>query len=122
MTWLKNGLFLLAFTPSFLYAQPRSNASLRRIYFNLYTDSIKTALDFYLNVEGEYQDGRILPLDTSELVFHADQGRIFGNAWQAPEQINFQKVQFSVHAKDRPAIRDSITVWMKKLKDPRDEQ
>ncbi|MBS1615978.1 MAG: hypothetical protein JST06_07670 [Bacteroidetes bacterium] len=122
MNKLKMLLFLLAFMPGSLFAQTRNNDSLLRIYFNLYTDSIKTALDFYLNVEGEYQDGKILPLDTSELVFQADQGRIRGNSWRAPQQINFQKVRFTVNAKGRPELQDSTTVWLKKFKDPRDEQ
>jgi hypothetical protein len=120
MKWLGKMLLVAAFVPAAASAQQRANANLKRIYFNLYTDSIKTILDFYVNVEGEYQDGRFLPLDTSQVVFSADHGTMRGNDWKAPAHIDFEKVHFDVHAKDRPELHDSITVWLKRTRDPRD--
>src|SRR5690606_8334218 len=38
---------------------------LKEIRFNLYADSIKPVLNYYLNVEGVFSNGKIYPLDTS---------------------------------------------------------
>lgn len=114
-------LLILLLTPLALHAQLRPNADLKRIYFNLYTDSIKTVLHYYVNVEGEYRDGRFLPLDTNSIILTADNGTMAGNEWIAPRDIRFEKVTFYVKAKGRPELHDHITVWLKRAKDPRDE-
>ncbi len=111
---------LLLLLPVMLQAQPRK-AELKRIYFNLYTDSIKTVLNYYVNVEGEYSDGRYLPLDAATIQLTADNGTISGNEWVAPKEIHFENVHFQVISKDNPKLHDQITVWLKKGKDPRDE-
>lgn len=94
---------------------------IKRIYFNLYTDSIKTVLNYYVNVEGEYASGRILPMDTNNIIITADQGKMSGNEWIAPARIDFDKVTFRASVKTSPHISDHITVWLKRGIDPRDE-
>jgi hypothetical protein len=114
-------LFVMAFSACLLPRNARAESRLKRIYFNLYTDSIKTVLHYYVNVEGEYSDGRVLPMDTSLIRIIADRGIMSGNDWIAPKQIDFEKVTFHAIAKDDPRINDRVTVWLKRLKDPRDE-
>jgi hypothetical protein len=92
----------------------------KKIYFNLYTDSIKTALNYYVNVEGEFPNGKILPLDTSIIAFSASNGSMSGNEWIPPKQIDFKTVRFKVWLREDPKISDSIEVWMKQGIDPRD--
>jgi hypothetical protein len=118
--WI-TALIWVALIPLSTHAQLRRNEDLKRIYFNLYTDSIKTALHYYVNVEGEYTDGRYLPLDTNTVIISADNGMMSGNDWIAPKEIRFEKVTFRVSAKGRPELRDQVTVWLKRSKDPRDE-
>ena len=118
-SWMKC-LLLALLWPAGMQAQSRGTA-LKRIYFNLYTDSIKTVLNYYVNVEGEYANGRILPMDTGSILLRADRGRMSGNEWIAPARIDFEQVTFIATAKSNPAIHDRITVWMKRAKDPRDE-
>ena len=113
-------ILLLLLAPVALHAQP-PKAALKRIYFNLYTDSIKTVLNYYVNVEGEYTDGRYLPLDASTISLTADNGTISGNEWIAPAEIRFEKVTFRAVAKGNPKLHDEITVWLKRAKDPRDD-
>jgi hypothetical protein len=117
--WLKV-LSLVLLLPFSSRAQQR-NDDLKRIYFNLYTDSIKTILNYYVNVEGEYRNGRFLPLDTNSITITADNGRMSGNEWIAPKDIHFEKVTFHVTAKGRPELHDQVTVWLKRAKDPRDD-
>lgn len=101
-------------------AESGENA-VRRIYFNLYTDSIKTILNYYVNVEGEYRNGRILPMDTGNIIITADHGSMSGNEWIAPARVTFEKVTFRATLKRNTAVSAEQTVWLKRLKDPRDD-
>lgn len=115
------GLLPMILLPLFVQAQHRDMGDLKRIYFNMYTDSIKTVLHYYVNVEGEYSNGRYLPLDTNSVIITADNGLMSGNDWIPPQDIRFEKVTFRVRSKYNPRLMDEITVWLKKAKDPRDE-
>ncbi len=92
----------------------------KRIYFNLYTDSIKTVLNYYVNVEAEMSNGRYLPMDTSLVTISADHGRMSGNEWVAPKQIAFDRVRFTAVLRADPAVRAETTVYIKQGIDPRD--
>ncbi|MFY0253771.1 hypothetical protein ACDQ55_07420 [Chitinophaga sp. 30R24] len=48
------------------------------IRFNHYADSVKRDIRFYLNVEGKFSSGKILPLDTATIRFVASDGKIIG--------------------------------------------
>ena len=114
---MKRFLFLIICFAAF-------NASAQKVdsmFFNLYTDSIKTILNYYVNVEGEYSNGRFLPMDTGVIRIIADHGAMSGNEWIAPKEIDFEKVTFHAIAKEDPRINDRVTVWLKRAKDPRDE-
>lgn len=93
---------------------------LLRLYFHPYTDSIKPVLNYYVNVEGEYAGGRILPLDTSDIILHADAGSMAGNEWILPKKIDFEKVTFTAISRADATLRDTVTLWIQKWKDPRD--
>ncbi len=90
------------------------------IYFNLYTDSIKPILNYYVNVEGQTTDGRYLPLDDRQIALTADWGEIRGNEWVIPKAMLHDSVTFTAVLRSNPAMREQITVWIKKWKDPRD--
>jgi hypothetical protein len=119
MSKILKGLLPMLLLPMFVQAQ--RGEDLKRVYFNMYTDSIKTILHYYVNVEGEYHNGRFLPLDTNSVVITADNGTMVGNDWIAPRQITFEKVTFRVASKTNSRLRDEVTVWLKRAKDPRDE-
>lgn len=110
----------VSFVRTSLTASTPGEPRLVRIYFNPYADSIKTVLNYYVNVEGEYSDGSFLPLDSSEMILTCDQGRLAGNEWVIPKMLDFQKVTFTVMARENPRLRDTITLWLQKWKDPRD--
>ncbi|MGX5819456.1 hypothetical protein ACWKWU_14730 [Chitinophaga lutea] len=48
------------------------------IRFRHYADSLKRGIQFYLNVEGIYNTGRIYPLDTTRIRFTASTGELIG--------------------------------------------
>src|SRR5947209_1944729 len=89
-------------------ASAQSYGKLQRVYFNLYTDSIKTVLNYYVNVEGQYEHNRILPLDTSLVVITSDKGSMVGNEWIVPQKIDFEKVTFTTFAKENHKLRDMV--------------
>jgi hypothetical protein len=105
-----------------LTSSARGGPRLRRIYFNPYTDSIKTVLNYYVNVEGEFTDGSYLPLDTTDIFLRCDHGTLAGNEWIIPKKIDFQKVTFIAEARADSRLRDTVTLWIQKWKDPRDAQ
>lgn len=94
--------------------------TLKSVYFNLYTDSLKPVLNYYVNVEGQTTDGRYLPLDTNDIFLTADWGEMWGNAWVIPKVFLDEKVTFTAVSKRNPALRAQITVWIQKGKDPED--
>ncbi len=58
---------------------------LESIHFNLYTDSLKRDVEFYLNMEGHFSSGKIYPLDTVKVRFQASAGELLGNVLLLPE-------------------------------------
>ncbi|MEZ5016896.1 MAG: hypothetical protein R2800_07575 [Flavipsychrobacter sp.] len=91
------------------------------IRFNLYTDSIKPVLNYYLNIEGIFTNGRIFPLDTSLISVSCSAGAMDGFTWLKPETINFDKVTFTAICKYNPAIAQHLTIYIQRATDPRDE-
>lgn len=94
---------------------------LQEINVNLYTDSIKPILNYYLNVEGKFSSGRIFPLDSGFVTVVSDVGKMRGLEWILPKERNFDKVNFTITNKFNPDDRKQVTVYLKKHKDPRDD-
>lgn len=117
---MKGLLTLLSGIFIFTGASAQRGPQVKRIYFNLYTDSIKTVLNYYVNVEAELSNGNYLPLDTSTIILQSDQGRMSGNEWIPPRSIGFDRVRFTARLKSDPALHEAITVFLKREKDPRD--
>lgn len=93
---------------------------IRDIQFNVYTDSIKPILNYYVNVEGRLTNGSIYPLDSSFIQLTSDFGTVRGMEWIAPKQRNFDKVTFTATFRYNPDISKTATVYLKKEIDPRD--
>lgn len=113
-------LFLLILMP--LLATAQAPRELQRIYFNLYTDSLKPVLNYYVNVEGRYKGDRFLPLDTNTIILTCSRGTLHGMEWVIPKAIDFPSVTFYAVAKSNPALHDSVTVFIQKSKDPEDDE
>lgn len=94
---------------------------LKDIRFNLYTDSIKPVLDYYLNIEGEFTNGQIYPLDNSLIDVSSSQGEMDGMTWIKPKVIDFDSVTFTAVCRYNPAIAKDITLFIKQWQDPRDK-
>ena len=94
---------------------------LEEVVINAYTDSIKPILNYYLNVEGKWSNGKVYPLDTRYVTVTVDNGTMKGLEWVAPKERNFEKVNFTVTSRFDPADVKTATLYLKKFKDPRDD-
>lgn len=117
---MKKVLLFAAFCIGALPALAQQS-QLKDIRFNLYADSIKPVLNYYVNVEGVYDNGRILPLDDRDILLEADWGEIKGNEWVIPKTLEKDRVLFTATARENPELRRQITVYIQKRKDPRDQ-
>lgn len=88
--------------------------TLDSIRFNLYTDSIKPVLNYYLNVEGVFSSGKIYPLDTSFITISCDKSHMNGMEWVIPKKIDFEKVTFTVISKYDPTLFKKVTLYIRK--------
>lgn len=95
---------------------------LRDIRFNLYTDSIKPVLNYYVNVEGTFSSGRVFPLGPEQVELSADQGSMRDNEWILPKERRFEKVKFTAVSLANPHLERSVTLYIKKYPDPRDAE
>lgn len=92
----------------------------KKIRFNLYTDSLKRGEPFYLNVEGKFSSGRTYPLDTGMVIFcKSDGGKLTGQSLLVSHSDTGTHV-IIVYSwlKMDPQIRDSILVPVKILPNP----
>lgn len=92
------------------------------IRFNLYTDSIKPILNYFVNVEGIYTSGRIYPLTAAQVSLTSDAGSMDGMEWVLPKERNFEKVTFTATSSVNPNLSKSVTLYLNKYKDPRDAE
>jgi len=92
------------------------------IRFNFYTDSVKPILNFYVNVEGIFSNGKVLPLTEQQVSISCDIGTMQGMEWIAPKGRTFDNVTFTAISRTNAAIKKRATVFCKKLPDPRDAE
>ncbi|MBX2921526.1 MAG: hypothetical protein KF746_04965 [Chitinophagaceae bacterium] len=87
------------------------------IYFNLYTDSLKKGAYNYINVEGRMADGKIRPLDSSQLIFISSYGKFSGNSLWLPFETTEEKINITVRHRQNPAQVIHRTIYIKKKTD-----
>jgi hypothetical protein len=95
-----------------------SAQKIENIYVNLYTDSLKKGTYNYINIDGKLDNGRYLPLDSTEIIFTASDGKFFGNQlWIDP---NFSKDKVSIKAvlRANPELHKEFDIYIKKNPNP----
>ena len=88
------------------------------IYVHLYTDSLKKGTYNYINIDGKLNNGRYLPLDTTDLVFTSSDGNFYGNSLYIPPDFRKEKVNIKAVLKTNPAIYKQFDIYIKKKPDP----
>ena len=111
MTMLKSIIPILVF----LFLHPAGQAQqIDSIFFNLYTDSLKKGTYNYINVDGRYSSGRILPLTDKELRFTASGGKFHRNSLYIDSAFRDEKLKVRATLISNPAIWKEIVIYLKK--------
>lgn len=87
------------------------------IFVNLYTDSLKKGTYNYINIDGQLQDGRFIPLDNTHLLFTTSAGKFSGNSLCLDRDINEKKIIIKAVLKQNPAIFKEFEIYIKQLPD-----
>jgi hypothetical protein len=90
---------------------------IEKIFVNLYTDSLKKGTYNYINVDGQLSNGKYLPLDSSQLIFWASEGKFSGNNLWIDKDCKFEKVFIKVVLKDNRQESKEFTMYVKKKPD-----
>ncbi|HVI47423.1 MAG TPA: hypothetical protein VM802_21295 [Chitinophaga sp.] len=88
------------------------------IRFNHYADSVKRDIRYYLNVEGKFSSGRILPLDTSVISFNTSDGQIIGQDLLIDKNDTTRLITVEAWYKPNPNMYLRSVLPVKQLPDP----
>jgi hypothetical protein len=89
------------------------------IYFHLYTDSLKKGQHNYINVDGKLSNGKWQPLTSKDIQLTSSAGSFEGNELLIPDDFKPEKVTVKAVLKTNPATWKEITIWIKRLPDPK---
>ncbi|HMO32245.1 MAG TPA: hypothetical protein PKE63_05080 [Lacibacter sp.] len=103
------GLLLLACTAGSAAAQTADS-----IFFNLYTDSLKKGAWNYINVDGLYGKGRILPVPARQLEWTISGGTRDGNSIWIDWSFSADSVVVETWQRQRPDQPIRTIIWIKK--------
>ncbi len=87
------------------------------IFVNLYTDSLKKGTYNYINVDGQLSNGKYMPLDSTQIIFWASDGKFVGNSLWVDKDFKHEKVFIKVVLRRNPSISKEFTVYIKKKPD-----
>jgi len=85
--------------------------------FNHYADSLKRNIHFYLNVEGMFSTGKILPLDTNEVHFQISAGKLIGQDLLLPAGDTTKIIRVEAWYKLNPAMYLLSDIPVKQMPD-----
>lgn len=89
----------------------------RRMRFNLYTDSIKRNIPFYLNVEGRFSSGRVYPLDTGMIAFSSSAGSLAGSVLTVRNDTAVHRAEVSAWLRADTGMRIRVSIPVKIVPD-----
>ena len=87
------------------------------IYFHLYTDSLKKGVYNYINVDGLLNNGRYLPLDTTQVLFSSSNGKWIGNNLYFDPSFSKDFITVTAVLKSNTSLQKNITIYLKKRPD-----
>ena len=87
------------------------------IFVNLYTDSLKKGTYNYINVDGLLSNGRYMPLDSTQVIFWASEGKFSGNSLWLDKDFKREKVFIKVVLRRNLLVSKEFTVYIKKKPD-----
>jgi hypothetical protein len=107
--------FLLFFIVLSTFAKAQKIES---IYVNLYTDSLKKGTYNYINIDGKLDNGRYLPLDSTQIIFTASDGKFYGNTLWVDPGFTKEKINIKAVLRSNPDLYKEFTIYIKKIPNP----
>ena len=88
---------------------------IEKVFFNLYTDSLKLNQFNYINIDAKLSNGSYKPLTSNELHLSSNTGIWNGNSLYVDSSYKKDSVVISYTLKDNKLIAGSITIYIKKV-------
>lgn len=88
------------------------------IYVHLYTDSLKKGTYNYINIDGKLADGSYIPLDSTEIIFSASDGKFFGNTLWVDPHFSKEKISIKAVLRSNPQLHKEFDMYIKKIPNP----
>jgi hypothetical protein len=88
---------------------------IEKVFFNLYTDSLKLNQFNYINIDAKLSNGSYKPLTSNELHLSSNTGNWNGNSLYVDSSYKKDSVVISYTLKDNKLIEGSITIYIKKV-------
>jgi hypothetical protein len=88
------------------------------IFVNLYTDSLKKGTYNYINIDGQLNNGKYIPLDSTKITFTSAQAKFVGNSIIIPIDFAEKKVNVKATLKSNPTVFKEFEVYIKQTEDP----
>ena len=102
-----------------IFGSVKLNAQkIENIYANLYTDSLKKGTHNYINIDGEFSNGKFLPLDSTKIIFTCSDAVFFGNSLYIPADFKEEKVLVKAILRSDPTKYKELELYIKKMEDP----
>lgn len=87
---------------------------IEKIFFNVYTDSLKKEVWNYINVDAQLSNGKFIPLDTTHVTFTSSFGKWQGNNLFIDQDFKKDSIVITAIAKQNAALSKTITLYIKK--------
>lgn len=87
-----------------------------KMFVNLYTDSLRKGSYNYINVDG-YSNGHYYPMDSTEIIFWADEGKFYGNSLLLDKDFKKDKVMIRLTLRKNPKVIEELLMYVKKKPD-----
>jgi hypothetical protein len=107
-------IFVVAFL---LFSVLAKAQKIKSIFVDLYTDSLKKGTYNYINIDGLLSSGSYTPLDSTEIIFWASDGKFYGNTLLVDKDFNKEKIDIKVTLRENPAITKEFTMYIKRKQD-----
>ena len=101
----------------FLFPALAKAQKIENIFVNLYTDSLKKGTYNYINVDGLLSNGNYIPLDSTDIIFWASDGKFYGNTLLIDKDFKKEKVHLKVTLRKNPSLSKEFTMFIKKKED-----
>lgn len=109
----------LLFTPIiFLVSTALFAQEFDSLYVHLYTDSLKKGTYNYINIDGRLSNGHFRPLDSTQLIFIASDGKFYGNSLWLPKDFSKDKVTVKVILREDHNVCRQFDIYIKKAPFP----